>query len=393
MQADALVRYAETYATPLYVYDAERIRTQYRKLSAVDAKLFYAMKANYNPDILRVLLDLGAGIDAVSLGDVLLARKIGFSKERILYTANRTRDEELDQVYQMGVLCNLGSLSQLARFARRHPGARVCVRLNPMIQAGEHERVVTAGENSKFGVPLTRLSELLGIVAAEGLNVVGVHEHAGSGIPESVEMIKGMENVLAVLDRFPDLEFVDFGGGFKVAYAPGEAEFDHKRFAAEVNARFAAACGERDLEMRFEPGKYLVAQAGTLLVTVTDVTATPHKILVGVDSGFPQLIRPMFYGAYHRIENLSNPNGERHLYDVVGNICESGDSFATERPLPEVREGDVLAIRDAGAYCASMGGVYNQRPMPAELLVDTEDRFRRAATFHELAEAAAARAE
>ena len=386
MDNKALLEYAHTYGTPLYVYDAEKIRAQYRKLSQLDATLFYAMKANYNPDILRVLLDAGAGIDAVSLGDVLLARKVGFPADRILYTANRTTDEETDAVHGMGVLCNLGSLSQLQRFGRRHPGARVCVRLNPMIRIGEHERVITAGENSKFGIPLTRLDELLAIVATHGLRVVGVHEHAGSGIPEAVEMMKGMENVLAVLDRFPDLEFVDFGGGFKVPYAPGEVELDHERMAAEINARFAALGQERELELRFEPGKYLVAEAGTLLVTVTDITTTPHKTLVGVDSGFPQLIRPMFYGAYHRIENLSNPDGEVAVYDVVGNICESGDNFATDRPLPAVREGDILAIRNAGAYCASMGGVYNLRPMPAELLVDGAHRFRRASTFTELAE-------
>ncbi len=230
--------------------------------------------------------------------------------------------------------------------------------------------------------------ELLTIIKEHNLRVVGVHEHTGSGIPETVKMKEGMENILSILNiqDFPYLEFVDFGGGFKVPYKE-EAEIDYKQFAQEVNERFADFCNEfgRKLEMLFEPGKYLVAQAGSLLVTVTDITNTPNKKLVGVNSGFPQLIRPMFYKAYHKIDNLTNPQGQKQTYDVVGNICESGDSFAIERELPEVREGDILAIRTAGAYCYSMGGVYNLRPMPTEILVD-EDKthVRKAQTTQEL---------
>lgn len=384
-------RLAQEYGTPLYVYDATKIRSQYQKLKSLfNAKILYAMKANYNPDILKTLLDEGASIDAVSIGDVTLAQEVGFAKENILFTANRTTEEELEAVYNKGILCNIGSLSQLNKFGQRHKGAEVCIRLNPMIRAGENEQVITAGEDSKFGIPLTKKGELLDIIGQYELKVIGVHEHTGSGIPETVKMKEGMENILALLNQedFPHLRFVDFGGGFKVPYK-GEEEIDYSQFAQEVNVRFEEFCEEygRELDMYFEPGKYLVAQSGTLIVTVTDITRTPNKTLVGVNSGFPQLIRPMFYGAYHKIDNLTNPQGELQKYDVVGNICESGDSFATDRTLPEVREGELLAIRTAGAYCYSMGGFYNLRPMPTEMLVDGNELIvRKASTTQELVE-------
>jgi len=380
---------AQKYNTPLYVYDANTIREQYQKLKGLfKAKILYAMKANYNPDILKILLDEKASIDAVSIGDVELAQEIGFAKENILFTANRTTEDELEAVYNKGILCNIGSLSQLKKFAKKHTGAEVCIRLNPMIRAGENEQVITAGEDSKFGIPLTKKEELLEIITEHELKVVGVHEHTGSGIPETVKMKEGMENILGILNQndFPHLRFVDFGGGFKVSYKE-EKELDYSQFAQEVNERFEEFCKNygRELEMYFEPGKFLVAQAGTLVVEVTDITKTPNKTLVGVNSGFPQLIRPMFYGAYHKIENLTNPEGKPQDYDVVGNICESGDSFATKRELPEVREGDLLAIRTAGAYCYSMGGVYNLRPMPTEIVVDKDTLFvRKAQTTKEL---------
>lgn len=372
-----LLDIAGVHGTPTYVYDGDLIRRRYHELQACfpwPVKLYYAMKANFNPAILRILLDEGACIDAVSPGDVLLALQVGFPREHILFTANRTTAAEMKRVYDLGVLCNLGSLSQLRKFGEAHPGSRVCIRLNPRVVSGENENVSTAGENSKFGIPTNRMAEVIELVRRHRLQVVGFHEHTGSGIPEAVHMKQGMRNLLAAIDTeaFPDLEFLDFGGGFKVPYRPDEARLDYHAFGAEMSAefaRFCVACG-RELEMCFEPGKYLVAEAGHLLVTVTDMITTSGKVLAGVDSGFPQLIRPMFYGAYHHVRNLSNPDGEERIYDVVGNICESGDCFATDRPIPEIREGDVLSIDTAGAYCYSMGGHYNLRPMPAEVLCE-----------------------
>jgi len=223
---------AQKYGTPLYAYDAQIIRRQYQKLKNLfNARILYAMKANYNPDILRTLLDEGASIDAVSIGDVTLAQEIGFPKENILFTANRTTEEELETVYKKGILCNIGSLSQLRKFGEKHKGAKVCVRLNPMIRAGENEQVITAGEDSKFGIPLTKKEELIKTIQEYELKVVGVHEHTGSGIPETVKMKEGIENILGLLNPtdFSDLQFVDFGGGFKVPYK-GEEEIDYDKW-------------------------------------------------------------------------------------------------------------------------------------------------------------------
>ena len=371
-----LLELAQEYATPLYVYDGDLIRQKYYELLAYfpyPIKLFYAMKANFNKEILKLLLDTGASIDAVSPAEVLLALEIGFPKEKILFTANRTTEEEMKLVYDLGILCNVGSLSQLKKFGAAHPTSRVCIRLNPMVVAGENELVSTAGENSKFGIPLDKKREMLDIIKTYSLTVVGIHEHTGSGIPETVHMKQGVKNILAILDKesFPDLEFIDFGGGFKVSYRPNEKAVDYVSFGKEMGEIFSTFCTAhgKELDMYFEPGKFLVAEAGTLLVTVTDLVTTKNKILAGVNSGFPQLIRPMFYGAYHHIRNITHPNGEEETYDVVGNICESGDCFATDRNIPEIHEGDILSIETAGAYCYSMGGNYNLRPMPAEVLV------------------------
>lgn len=368
---------ADQFGTPLYVYDSGLIRTRYRELRDCfpwPVRLLYAMKANYNPAILRILQDEGASIDAVSPSDVLLALKAGFSADQILFTANRTTEAEMKLVYDTGVLCNLGSLSQLRKFGMAHPGGRVCIRLNPEVVAGENKFVSTAGENSKFGIAISRLDEVKELVHQHRLRVTGFHEHTGSGIPETVAMKRGIKNILSALtpEDFPDLEFLDFGGGFKVSYRADESPMDYSGFGGEISAMFEAFCETygRKLEMCFEPGKYLVAESGSLLVTVTDIVTTPNKQLAGVNSGFPQLIRPMFYGAWHEVSNLSNPEGPEHAYDVVGNICESGDCFATDRRIAEIREGDILAIETAGAYCYSMGGHYNLRPMPAEVLID-----------------------
>lgn len=368
---------AQRFGTPLYVYDSTLIRRRYQELLACfdwPTRLFYAMKANFNPAILNILREEGASIDAVSPGDVFLALNCGFTPEQILFTANRTTEAEMELVFDIGVLCNIGSLSQLRKYGARHAGSRVCIRLNPDVVAGEHEYVSTAGENNKFGISIDHMREVADLARKYELRVVGIHEHTGSGIPETVHMKQGARNILEVLNPrdFPHLEFVDFGGGFKVPYRASEERVDYAPFGREMSQLFGAFCDSfgRELQMFFEPGKFLVAEAGQLLVTVTDIVTTTDKCLAGVDSGFPQLIRPMFYGAWHEIRNLSNPDGQPAVYDVVGNICESGDCFATDRAIPKISEGDVLAIQTAGAYCYSMGGFYNMRPMPAEVLLD-----------------------
>ncbi len=378
MDTTELLKISRTYGTPLYVYDGDIVRLRYRELCSFfpypQLTIHYAMKANYNPAILKILFEEGCAIDAVSLGEVLLAKKVGFPADRILFTANMITDEEMRRVHDEGVLLNVDSLSRLEKFGLAYPGSHVVIRLNPGIGAGHHDFVKTGGDETKFGIRLNEVPAAVEVVRQFNLNVVGIHEHAGSGIPESVQMMEGMRAILDVITRddFPHLQFVDFGGGFKVPYRPGEKRVDYAAFGRDVVALFVDFCKEygRELEMHFEPGRYLVGEAGKLLVEVNTLKNNNGRRIAGVNSGFPQLIRPMLYSAYHHIVNLSNISGQDTKYDIVGNICETGDHFAKDRVLGEIREGDILAIENAGAYCYSMGGVYNLRSMPAEVVVE-----------------------
>lgn len=372
-----LLDLAAEHGTPLYVYDSDMVVQRYRDLNRYitwpKLRALYAMKANYNPALLQDLNAIGAWLDTVSPGDVVLAKRLGFTPDRMLYTANNLTEAEIDRVVAEGVLMNFDSLSRLDRFGARFPGSRVCLRMNPEVVDGGHAKIMTGGDLTKFGILLEDVPQILAIVKRHRLTVVGLHEHTGSGLTRTDSVYQAMENLLSIAtpQNFPDLEFIDFGGGFKVPYKPDEERIDYAAFGARITAIFAAACQRygRDLWMYFEPGKYIVAEAGHLLVTINTLKQNRARLIAGCDSGFPQLIRPVFYDAYHHIRNLSNPNGPVHTYDVVGNICETGDRFAEQRPLPEVREGDVLDIQNAGAYCYAMGGVYNLRAMPSEVVV------------------------
>ena len=316
------------FATPLYIYDANLIKKRYQQLYKwipyKKLQIYYAMKANYNLHILRLLEKEGSCIDAVSPGDIYLALKAGFSKNRILFTANKISDEEMHEVAKLDVLFNIGSLSRLEKFGKAYPGREVCIRFNPDVIAGEHEFIRTGGEASKFGIFLEKVDLVLEIAEKYKLKIVGIHEHTGSGIPEIVQMQKGMRNILGIItiERFPYLRFVDFGGGFKVPYHLDEKKVDYSKFGEEVTELFTGFCKlfGRDLEMYFEPGKLLVAESGKLLVTATTLKENPGKKIVGVNSGFSQLIRPMFYQAYHHLRNLSNPNGKLKIYQSLNRV-------------------------------------------------------------------------
>ena len=368
---------ARTYGTPLYVYDAEKVVDCYRKLFEFiphpRLRIHYAMKANFNPAILTHLRDAGASLDTVSPGEVYYALKLGFPRERILFTANNLTDAEFDEVSKLGVLMNIGSLSRLEKIARNYPGMKLCLRFNPDVMDGDSAGTMTGGDLTKFGILLEDVDKVTALVRQGNLKIVGLHEHTGSGLQHTESVFKSMRQLMSVAtpENFPDLEFLDFGGGFKVPYKPDEARVDYAAMGKEICTLFSDFCKKygKELEMKFEPGKYIVAEAGAMLTTVNTLKFNRTRTIAGCDAGFPQLIRPVFYGAYHQIENLSNPAGEKKVYDVCGNICETGDRFAEQRELPEIREYDVLAIYNAGAYCYSMGGIYNLRSMPGEVVV------------------------
>ncbi|MCB0317214.1 MAG: diaminopimelate decarboxylase [Bdellovibrionales bacterium] len=379
---DKLITLAKKYGTPLYVYDADFIIKKFQELTASFSypklKLHYAMKANYNVGILKVILSLGACIDAVSLGDVLLAKAVGFTPDKILFTANNITDEEMQAVKAEGVLFNIDSLSRLEKFCSAYPNSDVCIRFNPDVVAGAHENIRTGGALTKFGVLFEDLEKVKEIVASNNVRIVGIHKHTGSGVKvdEQDKFLTAIDNLcrIATVDNFPDLKFVDFGGGFHVPYKDTDGIVDYKSLGHEIdlmiqklNSQFGS-----ELEVYFEPGKFLVAEAGHLLIQVNTLKNNKGRLIAGTNSGFSQLIRPMFYQAYHQIDNLSNPKANAETYDICGNICETGDLFASNRPISQIREGDLLVIRNAGAYCYSMGSVYNLRPMPAEVIVQDD---------------------
>ena len=364
----------EAYGTPLYVYHAEKITAQYETLrnafSKCNARFFYAAKALTNINILRHIKSIGCSVDCSSINEVKLAIKAGFTASDILYTSNNISFEEIEEAVALGVSINIDSLSNLKKFGVRYGHSYpVGVRLRPNIMAGGNLKISTGHATSKFGIPVEQLDQLLEIVKTNQLHVRTLHIHTGSEIKEVGVFIEGVKLLLGLADNFPALEVIDLGGGFKVPYKPGESGTDIHLLGKEITKVFAeyTATSGRSLQVWFEPGKYLVSEAGYFITTVTVLKQAGELRFAGVDSGLNHLIRPMFYDAYHHIENISNPNGNLQTYQVVGNICET-DNFAVDRPLPEIREGDLLAFYNAGAYGFEMASQYNSRFRPAEVL-------------------------
>lgn len=377
--AGALLETAKRFGTPTYVYAEATLRRQCerlrRHLSGLPTKLLYAMKANTSPALLRIIRDEGLGLDAVSPGELALALRLGFAPENILFSANNMTDEEMHMAHESGVLLNIGERTRLEAYGRAYPGADVCVRINPKIGAGHHEHVITAGKRSKFGVPVEEISDVQRIAQAHGLRIVGLHQHIGSGILEADRLWQASRVLLEAAVHFPDVRFLNLGGGLGIPYRPGEHPVDHddvQRRLAEPLQAFAREHLAPDVRFWFEPGRFLVAEAGTLLVRVNTIKTAYGRVYAGTDSGMGHLVRPTVYGAYHAVTNLSNPDGPLRPYDVAGNICESGDLFAKERAVQEIREGDVLALLDAGAYGMAMASEYNLRPLPAEVMISSD---------------------
>lgn len=365
------------YKTPFYLYDGNIIKQRYNELyhyiNWPDLKIFYAMKANYNPAILKLLLEENAYLDTVSPAEVLLALKIGYPPENIIFTANNMTDDEMFSIQKMGILFTIGSLSRLKKFGKTFPGSKICLRFNTNVVAGEHKTIQTGGALTKFGILLKDVDKIKQIVNQYNLTVVGLHEHTGSGIAEEIKIYQSMKNLLSVATRenFPQLEFIDFGGGFKVPYHPAERRNNYETFGKKISDIFNNHCElyGKKLKMFFEPGKYIVSEAGFLIVQVNTIKNNQGRNIAGVNSGFPHLIRPLLYDAYHHIVNISNPDGKLQQYDVCGNICETGDCFSRDREINEIREGDYLMILNAGAYCYAMGSIYNLRALPQELIL------------------------
>ena len=362
------------FGSPLYVYDETIIRQRYDELqeafSGWNTHLLYAAKANSNLHILKILQEECAWLDCVSMYEVELGLLAGFLPSQILFTINNMSDEEMHYAHKKGVLLNIDSLSRLEAYGKAYPKRNVCLRMTPEVTAGHHAKVQTGYKESKFGILFEEVTSALSIAQKFHLRIVGLHEHTGSGIKNMNVTLKSMQGLMQVALQFPELQFLDFGGGFPIPYNPDERRLDLKQFGKKAVSVFSAFCKKygRQLALHFEPGRYCVAESGTLLCTVTTVKNRGKKSIVGVDTGFNHLIRPVMYDSYHHIVNLSSSDKMKE-YDVYGNICESGDCFGKNRMIAEIKEGDILAILDTGAYGFSMASQYNSRPLPAEVLV------------------------
>lgn len=377
---ELLLNLAKKYDTPLYVYDTDKMRQQYESLtsafSSVDVKVKYACKALTNINILKYFKRLGAGLDTVSINELRIGLKAGFKPENIIFTPNGVSIEEITQAANYGVHVNIDNISILEQFGNTFGNTYpVCIRINPHIYAGGNHHISTGHIDSKFGISIYQMRHVERIVKKTGLVINGLHMHTGSEILDAGVFLQGAEILFQNTRYFPDLEFIDFGSGFKVPYKPNDVFTDIEELGAELSERFNEFCKDygRDLELWFEPGKFLVSEAGLFLAKVNVVKQTTATVFAGVDSGFNHLIRPMLYDSYHRIENISNPEGRERIYTVSGYICET-DTFAWDRKITEISEGDILAFFNAGAYGFEMSSNYNSRFRPAEvMLVDGRD--------------------
>ena len=392
MTTTLLQEIANTYGTPTYVYDANLIESQYDKLKHAFpghvVKIHYALKALNNINILRILRLKGSGLDAVSIEEVQLGLRAGFQANQIMYTPNCVSFEEIEQAVRIGVQINIDNLSILEKFGQTYGNTvPCCIRLNPHIMAGGNSNISVGHIDSKFGISIHQIKHIERIVTHYDMHINGLHMHTGSDIIDGDVFIRGAALMYEAAFHFPNLVFMDFGSGFKVAYKTGDIVTDIERIGKKIAKSFDEFCARygKKLELWFEPGKYIVSEAGQFLVEVNVVKQTTSTVFAGVNSGQNHLIRPMFYNAYHHIENISNEGGEPKLYSVVGNICES-DTFGYDRLLAEVRVGDILSIDNAGAYGFTMSNQYNSRLRPAEVLVKDEQAFliRKRETFEDL---------
>ncbi|MDB3862791.1 diaminopimelate decarboxylase [Flavobacteriaceae bacterium] len=374
MQYSDLVSIAQQAEGPVYVYDAAKIQSQFHRLKnafsgVAQLKINYACKALSNISILKLMQTMGSGLDTVSIQEVRLGLEAGFEPADIIFTPNGVSLEEIETVAKMGVQINIDNLSILEQFGTKHPKVPVCIRINPHVMAGGNSNISVGHIDSKFGISIHQIPHVLRIVENTKMHINGVHMHTGSDILDIEVFLHASEILFNTALQFKDLAFIDFGSGFKVPYKEGDIETNIEELGEKLTKRFSEFCETygKPLELAFEPGKFLVSEAGYFLTKVNAVKQTTSTVFAQVDSGFNHLIRPMLYNSYHEIVNISNPEGRERFYTVVGYICET-DTFGSNRKIAEISEGDLVAFKNAGAYCFTMASNYNSRFRPAEIL-------------------------
>lgn len=367
----------KTYGTPLYVYDAAIMERQYRRIVAAfpypKLAIHYACKALSNLAVMRLFRQWGSKLDCVSIQEVQLGILAGYPPEDILYTPNFAGVDEFAEAVALGVKINVDAIPMLENWGLHFKNVPICIRINPHLMAGGNEKISVGHIDSKFGISIHQLPHVLRIVENQGLIINGLHMHTGSDILDVDVFLRGADILFEAARKFPHLEYIDLGSGFKVPYKPDDIETDVEELGEKLSQRFAEFCREygRDLTLMFEPGKFLVSEAGYFFAKCTLVKQTTSTSFVGLDTGLNHLIRPMFYGSYHKIVNVTEPTFKPRIYNVVGNICET-DTFGVDRRIAEVVEGDILCFHNAGAYGWMMASNYNSRFRPAEVLIYKE---------------------
>lgn len=370
-----LIDLVKQFGEPIYIYNSEKFKIQYdRFISAFSAikklKINYACKANTNINILKLFKSFGSGLDTVSIQEIELGIKAGFLAKEIIYTPNCVSFSEIKKAMKLGVNINIDNLSILEHFGQEYPNYPICIRLNPHIMAGGNQKISVGHINSKFGISIHQLPHVQYIIKNTKMIIEGLHIHTGSDILDVSTFLQTAEILFEKAKSFLNLKFINFGSGFKVSYKENDTETNIKILGHQLSKYFNNFCKQygKELTLMFEPGKFLVSEAGVFIVSVNVIKQTTSMVFAGVNSGFNHFIRPMFYDGYHQITNISNPNGRLRYYTVVGYICET-DTFATNRKIEEIREGDLLCFKNAGAYCFSMSSNYNSRLKPAEILI------------------------
>lgn len=392
MDREKLLQLAEKYDSPLYVYDTAIIASQYKRImdafkSVQNIQLNYAVKALSNINILKYFKKLEAGLDTVSIQEVKLGLTAGVSPGKIIYTPNGVSLKEIENVAKKGVQINIDNLSILELFGQKHPEIPVCIRINPHVMAGGNSKISVGHIDSKFGISVHQVPHIKRVVKNTGMNINGIHMHTGSDILDIDTFLRATEILFDVAKQFTSINFIDFGSGFKVPYKEGDLSTDIEQLGIQLSDRFNSFCKDfgKDVTLMFEPGKFLVSEAGCFLANVNVVKQTTSNVFAGIDSGFNHLIRPMMYDSYHHITNISNPTGRDRYYSVVGYICET-DTFGSNRRISEISEGDILCFQNAGAYCFSMASNYNSRYRPAEVMIYEKNDYliRKRETFEDL---------
>lgn len=366
----------KSYGSPVYVYNERVFRTRCREMRKLVSyphfKVNYSVKANSNLTLLKIAREEGLCADAMSPGEIYVERQAGFIPEEIFYISNNVSAKEMAYAVDQGILVSIDSISQLETFGQNFPGHPVCIRVNSGVGAGHSDKVITGGKKTKFAIYPQLFPQVKEILARYNLKLVGLNQHIGSFFLEEEPYLEGVRSLLQIAHDFPDLQFIDLGGGFGMPYEPTQTRLNLASLGAKLEILmydFARDYGH-DVLFKIEPGRYLTAECGVLLGTVHAVKENYGHLYCGTDIGFNVLARPMMYDSYHEIEILSQaPSAETHPYTVVGNICESGDILAKDRILPAMRENDLVCIHDAGAYGYSMSSNYNNRLRPAEVLI------------------------